>query len=192
MSAVFVIEHLEPRVSKWVLIEYERISSIVGKDNLWLTNVKSKTDRSKISKFGKVFKDSVSKMSLNYSCVLDPQADQLLSPDDSAKFKFFVFGGILGDYPPKKRTNKELTQFLPDADIRNIGDKQLSTDNAVWVVNKIVNNKKVFGELKFRDRLEVRINDVESIILPYRYPLIDGKPSVSPKIIDLLKKKKGM
>lgn len=190
--SIFIIEHLEPKLSKWVMIEYERISDIVGKDHLWITNVSSKSERAKLSKICQVFSESVRTMNLPYACVLDPQADTLLTPSDKEKFRYFVLGGILGDYPPKKRTNKELTQFLPMADIRNIGKKQFSTDNAVWVVNEIINEGKDFSELKFKDRLEIKINDVESIILPYLYPLIDGKPLISPRIIELLKKKKGM
>ena len=47
-------------------------------------------------------------------------------------------------------------------------------------------------DMKFKDEIEIKVNDVESVILPFRYPIIDGRPSISDKIIDLLKKKKGM
>jgi ribosome biogenesis SPOUT family RNA methylase Rps3 len=187
----FIIEHLEPKLSKWCIIEYERISSIVGKQNLWFTSVTSKSDRSKLSKLGKVSKESVKELNLGYVCVLDPESEVELTSADKERYRYFVFGGILGDYPPRKRTKKELTQFLPGAATRNIGNKQFSTDNAVFVVKEILDGKKM-SDLRFKERLEISINDVESIILPYRYPVIDGKPLISSKIIDLLKKKKGM
>ena len=41
------------------------------------------------------------------------------------------------------------------------------------------------------DRLEIELNDIESIELPYRYNLVDGKPFISPKIKQYLAKKKG-
>ncbi len=189
--SIFIIEHLEPKLSKWCFIEYERISGIVGKSNLWFTNIKNKSEQKKLSKFGMVFSKSVKELKLSNVCVLDPQTDKILKPSDK-KFKYFVFGGILGDYPPAKRTKKELTQFLPKSSVRNIGKKQFSTDNAVWVVNEIINNNKNFNELKFRNNFELKINDVESIILPYIYPIDkNGKQMMSEKIVEYLKKKKG-
>ena len=37
---IYVIEHLEPRIYRWCVIEYKHISKIVGKENLWFTNGK--------------------------------------------------------------------------------------------------------------------------------------------------------
>ena len=188
--SIFIIEHLEPKLSKWCLIEYERISLIVGKSCLWFTNIKNKSEQKKLSIFGKVINKSVKDLSLKDVCVLDPQTDKILKPSDK-KFNYFVFGGILGDYPPAKRTKKELTKFLSNASVRNIGKKQFSTDNAVFVVNEIINNKKDFNDLKFKNNFELKINDVESIILPYLYPVDkDGKQIMSPKIIEYLKTSK--
>lgn len=34
-------------------------------------------------------------------CLLDPQATRELSPEDGEKFDVFLFGGILGDEPPR-------------------------------------------------------------------------------------------
>jgi len=190
--SIFIIEHLEPKLFEWCLIEYERISKIVGKNNLWFTNIKNKSDSLKLKKFGRVISNNVSELHLKSSCVLDPQSSEILKPSDKKIFKYFIFGGILGDYPPKKRTKKELTQFLPQSETRNIGKKQFSTDNAVFVVNEIINNRRNFKEIKFKSKAEIKINDVESIILPYLYPADkDGKPMMSEKIVSYLKKKKG-
>ncbi len=186
--AIYIIEHLEPRVWKWCLIEYEHISSIVGKENLWITNVKRKN--AKLEQFGKVFKESVKDLDLQNAVVLDPEAENILTPQD-AKFDYFIFGGILGDYPPKKRTEKELTQFVPHFEKRHIGKEQFPTDNAVYVVKKIIEGKN-FEELKFIDKHEIQFDEFRSVELPFRYVLKeDGQPLISEKIVKYLKNKKG-
>ena len=101
---VFIIEHLEPRVYKWCRIEYAHISSFVGKKNLFFTNTKSAVLR----KLGKVNPKSVRKLHLEKACILDPEAKQTLTPSLAKKFNYFIFGGILGDDPPKERTKEAL------------------------------------------------------------------------------------
>jgi len=185
----FIIEHLEPEIYKWCLIEYKNISKIVGKNNLWFTNIKKNGKNIKeLKKHGKIFSKSVKDMELVSACVLDPEAKKLLTPKDKNKFRYFIFGGILGDYPPKKRTKKELTKFIK-GNARNIGKKQFSTDNAVFVVNEILKGKEM-KEMKFKNKIEIKINKIESIILPYYYPIIRGKPMISQAIIKYLKRKK--
>lgn len=186
MKPIFIIEHLEPRLWHWCLIEYKHISKIVGKKNLWFTNVKKGS--TKLSKYGKVMKNSVRVLKLKNACVLDPEAKKTLSPKD--KFDYLIFGGILGDYPPKKRTKKELTKFIKNAAVRNIGKEQMSTDNAVYTVHEIVNGKN-FKNLKFQDNLSIEIEKGLSLDLPYRYNLVKGKPLISKELLNHLKRKRG-
>lgn len=186
--AVFIIEHLEPELGKWCLIEYEHISKTVGKSNLWFTNVRKKSDIDKLSKFGKVFSDSVSKLKLGNACVLDPEAKETLTSKD--KFDYYIFGGILGDYPPRKRTGAELTSKMEDIPVRNIGKEQMSTDNAVYVVKQISSGKNL-NEMKFADKAIIEINKIEEVELPYKYAIINGKPFMSQKLVKFLKEKKG-
>jgi ribosome biogenesis SPOUT family RNA methylase Rps3 len=186
----YIIEHLEPMLGKWCLIEYEHISKIVGKRNLWFTNIKRKSTQ--LEKLGKTFRQSVSKMNLKRVCVLDLESNTLLSPKDSKKFDYFIFGGILGDNPPKKRTKKELTRFLQGAQVRNIGKKQMSTDNAIFTVHEIIENKRNFKNLPLKDKIEIQIGKFDSVILPYRYNLVNNKPLISLKLITYLKRKKGI
>lgn len=187
---IFIIEHLEPRLWKWCLFEYKHISKIVGRDRLWFTNIKR--NNKNLEKLGRVFSKSVHFLDLNPKkiCVLDPEAQEILTPRDSRKFDYFVFGGILGDYPPRKRTRKELTQSLSGASVRNIGKKQMATDNAVYVVNEIFNGKK-FEDLKFKNKFILKINEIESTELPYNYVVVDGKQLVSDDVVNYLKNKKG-
>ncbi len=188
MKPIFIIEHLEPRVWRWCEIEYASISKIVGNKNIWFTNLKRGSKP--LETYGKVIKQSVRELDLKRVCVLDPEAQQTLTSEDKNKFDYFVFGGILGDYPPKKRTKKELTKFLPNASVRNIGKKQFSTDNAVYVTHEILNGKKL-EDIPFQNKITIQLNKIESIDLPYFYPIVDGKPRMSPKLLTYLKKKKG-
>ena len=124
---------------------------------------------------------------MNKTCVLDPEAKQTLKPQEN--FDYLIFGGILGDNPPQKRTGQTLTRFFSKAHKRNIGKKQFSTDNAVYVAHQIINRKKL-KDMAFQDNVEIPINKIESVILPYRYPIVRGKPRIDSKLIKYLKNKK--
>lgn len=189
MQKIFIIEHLEPELYEWCLIEYENISKIVGKENLWFTNVSKKDEEQKLIPLGSVFSKSVKEMHLENSCILDPESNVLLSPENSSNIEYFIFGGILGDYPPRKRTELELSQFMKEVKTFNIEKEQMSTDNAVYTVKKIVVDKIPFSSLKFQDTIEIKINKQLTTELPYRYNIIDGKPMISDKLVKLIIKR---
>lgn len=128
-------------------------------------------------------------MKLNSVCVLDPDAKKTLTTKEAKSFNYFIIGGILGDYPPKKRTKVELTNKLKNAQARNLGKKQFSTDNAVYVLKHIIKGKNL-KDMNFQNKLTIPINKIESIDLPYYYPLIKGKPRISKELLDYIKKKK--
>lgn len=188
MNQIFIIEHLEPELFEWCLIEYKHISKIAGKENVWFTNIK-KEDVKKLKKYGSVFQESVKSMKLDKVCVLDPEVSVLLTSKDKNKFQYVIIGGILGDYPPKKRTKNELTKFLPKYEKRNMGKDQFSTDNAVFVAKKILSGTPL-KNIEFTDSPEIKVNDIESVILPFKYPVIKGKPNISPSLVSYLKNKK--
>ncbi len=181
---IYVIEHLDGKLWKWCLIEYKLISKLVGKKNLFFTNIRSE----ELKKYGQVIKEPASKLNLKRACILDPDAKKTLTTKDTKKFKYFIFGGILGDYPPKKRTKKELTKKLNFIS-RNIGKKQFSTDNAVAVVKEISKGKKL-SDLKFKDKIEIQLGKYDSVVLPYRYLLVKNKPLISKELIEYLKRKR--
>lgn len=188
-APIFIVEHLEPELWPWCLIEYASIAHIIPKERLWFTNVR-KNDVSKLKKYGTVHTHSVQDLSLplTKTCILDPRAHKVLNPRDASTFEYFIIGGILGDKKLNGRTEKELTQFLSRAQKRTLGKKQFSTDNAVYVVDHIVNGVPLSRQT-FQDTLELHLNRVESVILPYRYPLVKGKPRIAPELITYLKKK---
>jgi len=190
---IYIIEHLEEKVWPWCVIEYKHISETVGKSNTWFTHVPQSSAR--FLHFGTVFTESAIQLynakKLTNVCVLDPAAKKLLTPDEAKNFDFFVFGGILGDDPPRKRTEPELTSKMSGVTARHIGPKQMSTDTAVYVVHQIVSGKK-FSDLQFQDELEIPLGKNESTILPYRYVVVNGKPWVSPELVTFLKEQPGL
>jgi len=182
----YVLEHLERRIYKWCFIEYKHISQIVGKENLIFTNIRNDNDRKKLSTYGVVYSEKVSELKLKNMCILDPDAKQTLNSKD--KFDYLVFGGILGDYPMKLRT-KELLSSKINCEKRNLGKEQMPTDNAVYAAKHIIGGKRL-EELKFKDKITLKINENESIDMPFRYVLVNGKPLISDELIEHLKKRR--
>ena len=186
-NAKFVIEHLEPKLYRWCALEYKHISKLVGKNNLIFTNIKSQSARSKLQSLGKISPVSIARLGLEKICILDPEAKKTLTPQEAKKFNYFVFGGILGDYPPRQRTKQELKL---KGERRNIGKEQFPTDNAVYVVKKIASGTPL-NKLKFQDCLTIPIKEGEEVELPFRYVLVKGKPLISREIVAMLKRQKG-
>lgn len=183
---IFIIEHLDPKLWPWCLLEYKHISGIVGRKNIWFTNVKNGAD--KLKKLGKVFSKKTSQLKLNRVCILDSSGKQTLQPSDAKKFDYFVFGGVLGDWPEAGKS-LSIVRSLPKAAIRNLGKKQMSTDTAALVTKKILDGTP-FKRIKFKDGIEIPITKNESIELPYRYVLKDNKPVMPPGLAHMLKRQK--
>ncbi len=189
---IYIIEHLEPKLYKWCLIEYEHISEIAGKNNLMFTNIKKK-DIKKLKKYGAVYEESISKLKLKNACVLNQYSRKTLTTKGKYKFQYFIFGGILGDNPAQKRTQqliKKLEKRKIKFETRNLGSKQMSTDVAVYVAKKILNGSKL-NELKFVDVLEIEINENESVTLPFRYVVDNNKLIINEKLVEYLRRRKG-
>ncbi|MEM1515251.1 MAG: hypothetical protein QXH24_04285 [Candidatus Bathyarchaeia archaeon] len=55
---LFVIERLEPVISKWLYLEYEHSSKIVGSDRFIFTNIKRSEDAKILSNMGIVRSES--------------------------------------------------------------------------------------------------------------------------------------
>src|SRR3989344_4796145 len=168
--AKFIIEHLEPEVYPWCVLEYAHISKRVGKTNLIFTNVTK--GAIKLKNLGEIKKESVKNIILKRACVLDPSASKTLTPEIAKQFDYFIFGGILGDNPQRFRTKKELTLRL-GLPAFNLSSRQMSTDTAVIVCKKVVDGKNL-GKLKFVDEFEVVEGKNLSRILPYRYLVENG------------------
>lgn len=187
----FIIEHMEPKVSEWCLIEYRHISQIVGRSNLLFTNVANKSDQNKLKELGEVHKEPIAELGIKKACLLDMDAEKELQPIDKTKFDYFIFGGILGDNPRQHRTRLLKNQL--NIQTRNLTNKQMSTDTAVYAAKKVLGGAKL-GELRFADEVEIIVEGDEqkgeSVVLPFRY-IIDNDELILPEgLIDYLKKKK--
>lgn len=179
---IFVIEHLEPELYDWCMIEYEHISSIVGKEHLIFTNIK--VPNKKLSTLGKIHSESIATLQFTNACVLDPEAKKTLTHADTS-FEYLILGGILGDDPPRARTKGELSAKLPYP-TRNLGKDQFATDTAVKVAQKLLAGKKL-SELSFVPSLEIETGDGESVVLPFKYLVENGSPCASKKLVEYLK-----
>jgi ribosome biogenesis SPOUT family RNA methylase Rps3 len=186
----YIIEHMDKRLYKWSLLEYTHLAQIVGRKKLIFSNIKTASQQEKLKALGNIEKKSVTQLNLSKACVLDPHATKLLTPEDSKKFEYFIFGGVLGDHPPRKRT-EELTAQIPfKVEKRNLGKKQMSTNTAVLVAKMILEDKTSFDNITFQDEISVEINEFACIDLPYRYVVKDGNPVLPQGMIEFLKKRK--
>ena len=189
----FIIEHLEPELYDWCLIEYEHISDIIGKNNLIFTNIKNRKDKNKLQKYATIYEKSIIELKLKNLCVLNQYSNKTLTTNDKNKFQYFAFGGILGDNPAKRRTVdvvKELRKSGIKFEERSLGKKQMPTDVAVYVAKKILDGKKL-SNFKFVDEVEIQINENESVNLPFRYVVDNNKIIISKKLVGHLRKRKG-
>ena len=70
----FIIEHLEPKMWPWCIIEYRHISKIVGKNNLIITNTKP---CKALKNCAKLIKSSVSELKLKIAQIRE-RIDELI------------------------------------------------------------------------------------------------------------------
>jgi len=185
-----IVEHLEPKLSTWLLFEYENASKIFKK-KIWFTNVKSKDAQKKLKKFGTVRRQSVLKIFPHKKLViLDPRAKKTLRPKD-LKNSVGVVGGILGEYPARGRTKILLTSKTTNAKSRNLGREQFTIDGTIYITKKIIEGKKI-SAIPIKHGLvlkaKLRPSGVHEVELPYAYPVIAGKPVISKKLVRYLMK----
>ena len=65
----------------------------------------------------------------------------------------------------------------------------MPTDAAVFAAKSILDGKKL-SDFKFADKLEIEINENESINLDFRYVVDGNKAVISGKLVDYLRKRK--
>lgn len=206
ITMLYVIEHMEDGFSEWVTLEYAQIIRDVGSTNLILASVsKDISDKDipqQLVAMGLQWTHSglecipqefpqlnLPKMEAGNVCLLDPRATEDLSPKDEPTFKYLLFGGILGDHPPRDRTS-ELQTLHPGLLIgKRLGDKQMTTDTAVRVAQMITKSQIPLDKIPFIDYPEFRFNKHEATEMPFRYVKDEhtGKPILPEGMLNLIK-----
>ncbi|CAI4212219.1 unnamed protein product [Parascedosporium putredinis] len=153
-SLTYIVEHLDPELGPWSELEYITIARDVED----------------------LYRDTKDRV-----CLLDPSAAKDLSPEDGDTFDVFLFGGILGDDPPRA-TQKGFEG-------RRLGPKQMTTDTAVRVTRIVVQDKVPLDKIPYDDFPELKFNEHESTDLPFRYVRgDDGKPIMPEGMLELIGK----
>lgn len=189
---VFVVEHLDPELGPWSGLEYKTIAnesrqagcdfilssvptSLLASDELKEVGAQAKTES--VEDYFADRKDRI--------CLLDPQASDELSPADAARFDVFLFGGILGDDPPRDRTSELRKKGFTG---RRLGPKQMTTDTAVRVTRLVVLEQKKLDGIPYVDFPELKLDEHESTEMPFRYVIDEhGNPIMPDGMFELIK-----
>lgn len=188
----FVVEHLDPELEAWSSLEYSAIASechATGAQFL-LSSVPTSlklpanlqgAEGLDVETRGieEIYADKKDKV-----CLLDPAASKDLSPEDGDVFEVFLFGGILGDDPPRDRTSELRKKGYQG---RRLGPIQMTTDTAVRVTRIVVQDRVPVDKVPYIDHPELKINKHESTEMPFRYVKgEDGRPIMPKGMVDLI------
>ncbi|EPE05974.1 hypothetical protein F503_02803 [Ophiostoma piceae UAMH 11346] len=191
----YIVEHLDEELGAWSQLEYIKIARETG--NFCLSSIpdslKQNLPETLTSTPGFVAEtrgvedvygqDPALKARV---CLLDPAAAQELSPEDGELFDVFLFGGILGDDPPRDRTSELRKKGFTG---RRLGPKQMTTDTAVRVTRIVAEKKIPLEKIEYLDFPSLQFNEHESTEMPFRYVKgEDGKPIMPDGMVELIKK----
>ncbi|CAG8469275.1 9829_t:CDS:2 [Cetraspora pellucida] len=172
MSFKYVIEHMEDNLHEWCILEYCHISTFIPTSNLYFTNISKDTESTlldiKSLQGANFFTNHIIDLNLKKDkiCLLDPSAKDILKPEDGNYFEYFLFGGILGDDPPRDRTC-ELRKH--GFQTRSLGDLQMTTDTAINVTKRVIEDRVVIDQIPYIDFPEIKLSIKESVVMPFRY-----------------------
>ncbi|KAJ7172096.1 SAM-dependent RNA methyltransferase [Mycena filopes] len=209
MGFVYVIEHMEDddetakAIPPWVELEYAHMRMLANSEaKIHFTHL-SKASRDSLSavfvpKAGLAeanchqlgVLDLIQQQlggdanALQKVCLLDPKAELPLSPEDGdGRFEWFLFGGILGDDPPRDRTSELRVMGFPT---RHLGPVQMTTDTALGVTKLVVNDKIPLDDIPYVNLPTIVFNAKESVEMPFRYIAEGSEPKLPPGMRKLL------
>jgi len=190
----FIVEHLDPELEEWSSLEYAAIASETHAAGckFYLSSVPASLklpDRLhgipglniEHRSVEEIYQDNKEKV-----CLLDPAASKELSPEDGEIFEVFLFGGILGDDPPRDRTSELRKKGFQG---RRLGPVQMTTDTAVRVTRIVVQNGISLEKIPYIDNPELKVDEHESTEMPFRYVKNgDGNPVMPEGMVELIMK----
>jgi len=193
-AKTYIVEHLDEELGPWSELEYVCIAkeSNQAGSRFCLSSVPLSLALPKALEGAPGFTAHTRSVETLYAedksrvCLLDPSAKKELSPEDGETFDVFLFGGILGDDPPRDRTSELRKKGFEG---RRLGPKQMTTDTAVRVTRLVVQERIPLDKITYVDYPELRVNKNESTEMPFRYVKgDDGQPIMPTGMVDLIKK----
>ncbi|QUC23104.1 uncharacterized protein UV8b_07345 [Ustilaginoidea virens] len=170
----FIVEHLDPELGPWSELEYMAVAEETRDSggSFILSSLpagfRAPAALAAVSAFTpenrgveELYAGDKAKV-----CLLDPAAAKDLSPEDGDAFEAFLFGGILGDDPPRDRTSELRKKGFEG---RRLGPKQMTTDTAVRVTRMVVQDGIALDKVPYVDFPELKFNKHESTQMPFRY-----------------------
>ncbi|EPT01990.1 hypothetical protein FOMPIDRAFT_1023025 [Fomitopsis schrenkii] len=202
MGFRYIVEHMEEdeetskAIPKWVELEYMHMRSLAGPSaQVHFTHLSKSSCQTLTALSSEGPKDGKSaaptahmepvlrlmqdlSIPLEKVCLLDPKADKEIAPEDGdGRFECFLYGGILGDDPPRDRTSELRVLGFPT---RHLGPIQMTTDTALGVTKLVVHDKIPLAKIPYTDHPTIVFNAKESVEMPFRYIAENGKPKLPP------------
>lgn len=198
MTLTYMIEHMEedettPKsLPPWVELEYAHMIMLAGiNGRVEFTHLSHNSSSSLNAQLALINEPAASyrvhtqsvmelleqnNVPITRVCLLDPKAQIALSPEDGKIFDHFLFGGILGDDPPRDRTSELRQLGFPS---RHLGPMQMTTDTALGVTKQVVDDKVQLIAIPYVDSPTITFNAKESVEMPFRY-IVNGKEPILP------------
>lgn len=181
----YVVEHLDPELEEWQVLEYTTIANecVEANASFKLTGVPQSLLETLPKHLAALATSSTVEQiygaeGKNRICLLDPKGASDLAPKDSDDFDVFLFGGILGDDPPRDRTSELRAKGFQG---RRLGKEQMTTDTAARVTRIVVQDSVPLDQISYVDQPDIEVTEGESISMPFKYVKAeDGRP-VMPK-----------
>ncbi|WP_456435867.1 hypothetical protein [Methanopyrus sp.] len=182
---VAIVEHLD-RWSPWLDLEYMEAYRTARKHDWEFTVTNADPEVLAKAKYP-ALPYSASELPLRGDrvIVLDPDAEDPLTPEDDPDV--VIVGGILGDYPRRHRTRKELTPRFPDAEVRHLGPYHFSIDGALKVALTVLECGVPLEEIQVVERPEIEVAPGHTVRLDCDYPSENGKPTLPEGLVEYLR-----
>ncbi|KAG2753016.1 DUF431-domain-containing protein [Suillus brevipes Sb2] len=198
MTFTYVIEHMEedettPKsLPPWVELEYAHMLTLAGiNGRVEFTHLSQNSCLSLNDRLASINEPAASyhvhtrsvmelleqnNIPITRVCLLDPKAQTVLALEDGKIFDHFLFGGILGDDPPRDRTSELRQLGFPS---RHLGPMQMTTDTALGVTKRVVDDEVQLNAIPYVDFPTITFNAKESVEMPFRY-IVNGKEPILP------------